>query len=126
MPSFETSSVSFFRSSNFSMPWSGMRQQHLRVFLEHRGDRDGRHILLDRVEGLQRIGAHEEIDLADRQQDAVVHIRPAGHDGDVEAVFPVGAVGDRLIEAAMLGLRHPIGAERHLVERLGHTRRRDS
>ena len=30
----------------------------------------------------------------------------------------VGAVGERLIEAAVLGLRHPIGAEADLVERL--------
>jgi len=43
---------------------------------------------------------------------------PPGRDGDVESVFAVGAVGERLIEAAMLGLRHPIGAERHLVESL--------
>ena len=68
-------------------------------------------------------GAHEEVELADRQQDAVVHVRPARHDGDVEAVALVGAVGERLVEAAMLGLRHPVGAERHLVERLLRLRR---
>ena len=32
--------------------------------------------------------------------------------------FAVGAVGDRLIEAAMLGLGDPVGAERDLVELL--------
>ena len=95
-----------------------MRQQHLRVLLEDRGDRDGRDVLGDRVEGLQRVGAHEEVELADRQQDAVVDVRPARHDGDVEPVFLVGAVGERLVEAAMLGLRDPVGAERDLVERL--------
>ena len=72
---------------------------------------------------LQRVGAHEEVELADRQQDAVVHVRPARHDGHVEAVFAVGAVGERLVEAAMLGLRHPIGAEADLVELLGLGRR---
>ena len=95
-----------------------MRDQHLRVLLEDRRHRDGRNVLLDRVEGLQRIGAHEEVELADRQQDAVVHVRPALHDGDVEPVLLVGAVGERLVEAAVLGLRHPVGAEAHLVERL--------
>ena len=43
---------------------------------------------------------------------------PPGTMVDVEAVFLVSAVGQRLIEAAVLGLRHPIGAEADLVERL--------
>ena len=106
MPSLETNSVRFFRSSNFSMP-AGMREQHLRILLEDRRDRDGRDVLRDRVERLQRVGAHEEVELAGGQQNAVVHLRPARHDGDVEAVFLVGAVGDRLIEAAVLGLAPP-------------------
>ena len=63
-------------------------------------------------------GAHEEVELADRQQEPVVHVRPARHDGHIESVFPVSAVGQRLIVAAVLGLRQPVGAERHLVERL--------
>ena len=75
--------------------------------------------MFDGIEGLQRIGAHEEVELADRQQDPVVHVRPARHDGDLEAVLFEGAVGERLIEAAVLGLRHPIGAEPDLVQRLG-------
>jgi hypothetical protein len=33
-------------------------------------------------------------------------------------VLALGAVGQRLVEAAVLGLGHPVGAERHLVERL--------
>ena len=98
-----------------------MRDQDLRVFLEQRGDFDGRHVLLDRVEALQRVGAQIEVDLVDQQQHAVVGVRTAGHDGDVEAVFPVGAVGERLVEAAVLGLRHPIGAERDFVEAWAET-----
>ncbi len=74
--------------------------------------------MFDCVEGLQRVGAHEEVELADRQQDAVVHVRTARHDGHVEPVFAVGAVGERLVEAAVLGLGHPIGAEADLVQRL--------
>ena len=92
--------------------------QDLRILLKQGGDLDGRHILLDRVEALQRVGAQIEVDLADQQQHPVVGIRSARQDGHVEAVFAIGAVGERLIEAAMLGLRHPIGAEGDLVERL--------
>ena len=39
---------------------------------------------------------------------------PPGHDGDLEAVLLVGAVGDGLVVAAVLGLGDPVGAERHL------------
>ena len=53
------------------------------------------------------------------EQDAVVHVRAARHDGHVEPVLAVGAVGERLVEAAVLALRHPIGAERDFVELLG-------
>ena len=103
---------------------AGMRHQHLRLLLEHGGDRERRDVLLDRVEALQRVGAHEEVELADRQQDAVVHVRPARHDGDVEPVLAVGAVDQRLVMAAVLGLRHPVGAERDLVEGLRMRARR--
>ena len=95
-----------------------MRQQHLRVLLEDRGDDQGRDVLRDRVERLQRVGAHVEFDPAGDQLQAVVHVRPARQDGDVEAVLPVGAVGHRLVEAAVLGLRHPVGGESDLVELL--------
>ena len=98
-----------------------MRDEDLRVLLEHGGDVDGRHVLRDGVEALQRIGAQIEIDLADRQQHAVVGVRAALQDGHVEAVFAIGAVGERLIKAAVLGFGHPIGAERDFVERLRAT-----
>ena len=97
----------------------GMRQQHLRILLEDRGDDQGRDVLRDRVERLQRVGAHVEFDPAGDQLQAVVHVRPARQDGDVEAVLLVGAVGHRLIEAAVLGLRHPVGGKSDLVELLG-------
>ena len=95
-----------------------MRDQHLRVFLEHRGHRKRRNVTLDRVEALQRVGAHEEVELSGEQQHAVIHVGPARHDGDVEPVAAIGAVGQRLVMPAVLGLRHPIGAEGHLVEDL--------
>jgi len=96
----------------------GISDQDLRFFLKARRHHDGRDIVFDRIEALQRIGAHEEVDLADRQQNAVIHVRPARHDGHVEPVSFVGAVGERLVETAMFGLRHPIGTEADLVERL--------
>ena len=100
-----------------------MRDQNLRVFLEARRHHDGRNIVLDRVETLQRVGAHEKVEFADGEQNAVVHVRPARHDGHVQPVFLVSAVGERLVEAAMFGLGHPIGAETDLVERLRLQRR---
>ena len=95
-----------------------MGQKNLRVLLEHGGDRHHRHIVGDRVERLQRVGAHEEVELAGDQQNAVVAVWSARHDGDVEAVFLVRAVGDRLEESAMLGFRDPVGSERDLVQGL--------
>jgi hypothetical protein len=95
-----------------------MGQENLRILLEDGSDRDHRYVVGDRVERLQRVRGHEEIELAGGQQDAVVGVGASRHDGDVEAVFLVGAVSDRLEEAAMLGLRHPVGSERHLVEGL--------
>ncbi len=103
-----------------------MGQENLRILLEDGGDRDHRYVVGDRVERLQRVRGHEEVELAGGQQDAVVGVGTSRHDGDVEAVFLVGAVGHRLEEAAMLGLRDPVGSERHLVEGLrarGHQRR---
>ena len=117
-PPWRRTSVSRLRSSNFSTPASGCAISTCGSFWNMAATATVRNVLLDRVERLQRVGAHEEVELADRQQQPVVHVRAARHDGDVEAVRPIGAVGERLVEAAVLGLRHPVGAEGHLVERL--------
>src|SRR5262245_47994829 len=103
-----------------------MRDENLRIFLEAGGHRNGRNILRDRIERLQLSGAHEEVEPTDRQQDAVVYVRPSGHDRDVETVLPVRAVGDRLVETAMLGLGDPVGAEADLVERVRRRRGRNA
>jgi hypothetical protein len=102
-----------------------MGQENLRVLLEDGGDRQYRHVVGGRIERHQRVRSHEEVELAGNQQHAIVVVRAARHDGDVEPVTPVGAVGHRLEKSAMLGLRHPVGSERDLVQRLG-ARRRDS
>jgi hypothetical protein len=88
-----------------------MGHQHLRLLLEGGGDDLDRDVLLDGGEGLKHVSAHVEVDLAGQQQRAVVHLRAALGDGDIEAAGGIGAVGDRLIEAAMLGLGEPVGAE---------------
>ena len=70
----------------------------------------------DRIEALQRVGAEEKVDLADRQKDAVVHVRAARNDGDVEAILPVGSVSERLVEAAVFSFCNPTGTKRDFVE----------
>ena len=75
-----------------------------------------RDALLDGVDRAEH-AAHVELDLAGDQQRPVGGLRAALADGDVEAVLRVGAVGDGLVEAAVLGLRQPVGAEGDLVLR---------
>ncbi len=91
-----------------------MGDDDLRVLLEDRGDRHDRHALLHRVERLQQVAAHVIVDPPRQHQRAVVHLRAALDDGDVEPALLVGAVGHGLVEAAMLGLGQPVGAERDL------------
>jgi hypothetical protein len=47
-----------------------------------------------------------------------VHLRPAHADRHVEVVFLVDPFGERLVEAAVLGLREPVGREHDAVGRL--------
>ena len=104
-----------------------MRHEHLRVFLKIGGDDDDRDVPGDRVEGEQEIAAHVEIQPSGRQQKLVVGLRPSLHDRDVKAVFRIGAVGDRLVVSAVLGLGEPVGPERDLVGReRGRPRETDS
>ncbi len=100
-------------------PLPRMRHQDERILLEERGDGDDRDVLFDRVEGLDHIGAHVEVDPARRQQQPTIALRAALQNGDVEAIFRIGAVGHGLIEAAVLRLGPPIGGKSHVVERCG-------
>jgi hypothetical protein len=79
-------------------------------------DVDDRDFLGRGVEGLQEIAAHVELDAVGQHQRAVVDLRAAGDDLDVETAFGIGAVGDRLVEAAMFGLGQPVGAEGDLCQ----------
>ena len=96
MPSCDTNSVESFKSA--SVRDAPVRQISTFSFLEARRHNHARECCVSsRSKILQRIGAHEEVELADRRQDAVVSIRPARHDGHVEPIFLVGAVGERLV-----------------------------
>ena len=63
------------------------------------------------MSGDEAVGADAEIRRAARQQLRHVHVRPALADGDVEAALGIKPFGQRFIEAAMLGLRLPVGDE---------------
>jgi hypothetical protein len=97
---------------------AGVREDGLRVFLEEGRDHHGGHAVLHVVEGLQQVAGHQEVDLAGRQHRPVVDHRAALLDVDVEAVLLVGAVHQRLVEAAVAGLRLPVGGEHHFFLRL--------
>jgi hypothetical protein len=71
------------------------------------------------LKACKQVAAHVELDAVGQQQGAVVDLRAAGDDRDVEAAFGVGAIGDRLVEAAMFGLGQPVGAEGDLSQVLG-------
>ena len=62
----------------FELRDAGMRDEHLRIFLEACGHRDGRNVLRNGIERLQRIGAHEEIEFPDREQDRLFTFGPPG------------------------------------------------
>ena len=107
---------SLARSSNFSTPASGWAMRTCGSFWNRDGDLHDGHVVGDGVERAQH-AAHVELDLVAEEQRLVGRLRAALHDGDLEAVFLVSAVGDRLIEAAVLGLGQPVGAVGNLVER---------
>ena len=95
----------------FVEPLTRMRHDHLRLLLEGGRDDPQRDVLLHGVEGLQQVAAHVEIDLAGEQQRPAADLRAALLDGDVEAAGGIGAVGNSLVVAAVLGLGEPVGHE---------------
>ena len=96
---------------------AGVGHQRLRVLLEHRRHHHRGHRVLDVVEAVQQVAGHQEVDAPGRQQRPVVDLRPARLDGHVQAVLLVGAVGHRLVEAAVRGLGLPVGGESDLLLR---------
>jgi hypothetical protein len=80
-------------------------------------DRDDRHVLLDGRERLESVG-HRDVDLSAARSWQPVHLRPAHLDRHVEVVLLVDPLGERLVVAAVLGLREPVGREHDAVGRL--------
>nr|AIF26930.1 putative nitrate/sulfonate/bicarbonate family ABC transporter substrate-binding protein [uncultured bacterium fosmid pJB190D12_contig I] len=103
---------------------AGMRDDHRRVLLERRTDRDDGHVLLDRGEDLQTV-THRDVDPSGGEELQAVHLRAAHADRHVEAVLAVRALGYRLVEAAVLGLREPVGREQQPVLRVGDAAARE-
>src|SRR5262245_20164408 len=95
-----------------------MRHEDLRVLLEDGGHRDDGHAARDVVERAEQAPAHVEVEAARGQELGAVDLRPTLPDRHVEAVAAVDARGHCLVEAAMLGLRAPVGAEDDTVELL--------
>ena len=69
------------------------------------------------LQGL-KVVTHEEVHLPGEQQLQTVHLRTAHAHGHVETVLAIGAFGERLVEAAVLGLGVPVGTEHELLGRL--------
>ena len=96
-----------------------MRDDDRRILLE--GCRDGgqRHILLDRRQHLQPV-SHRDVELAGGEQLHAVDLGAAHPDDDIEAVFPVGALGHGLVEPAVLGLCQPVRGEDDAILGVGN------
>ncbi len=88
-----------------------------RILLEGRADGRDRQALLERRERLQVV-AHRDVELVRDEQLQRIDLRAAHADGDVEPVAPIDSFGDRLVEAAVHGLREPVRAEHEARERL--------
>ena len=99
-----------------------MRDHHRRVLLERRADRGDRQALLEAA-SVCRSSPIATSSWPATSSCRRVHLRSAHADRHVETVLPIGAFRQRLVEAAMLGLRQPVGAEDELVQRLRVQRR---
>ena len=94
-----------------------MADQDLRILLEDRHHGAQRHFLLHHIHHHKGVGADAEIGGAAGQQLRHIHIGSAFADGDVQSAFGVKPFGQRFIEAAMFGLRLPVGDEGNVGQR---------
>jgi glucokinase len=92
-----------------------VRHQDLRVLLERRHHRAHRRARLHKIEWEKAVAAHRHVDRAGRDQLLVVDAGPTLMDHHLEAALLVQAGGERLIEAAVLGLGLPVGREHDLL-----------
>ena len=86
-----------------------MRDQHRRVLLEHRRDRDERQVLLHELD--RAAAAQVEVEPARHHELHLVHLRPALADGHLQPALGVEPGGERLVVAAVFRLRQPVEAE---------------
>ena len=92
-----------------------MRDQHRRVLLEHRRDRDERQVLLDELD--RPPAAQVEVQPSGHHELHLVHLRAALPDGHPQPVPGVDPGGERLVVAAIFRLCHPIETEADRVFR---------
>ena len=90
-------------------------EQDLRVLLEEGRNRHKRRVLCHHVEHDGRARDHSHVGAAGDQNLGAIHLRAALLQLDVETVGLVGAVGDGLVEATVLGLGAPAGEQPDLV-----------
>ena len=93
------------------VPLPGMGDQHRRVLLENRRNGDHRNVFLHEIQRNEGVWRKVEVEPAGGEQLRVIDLRPALPQRDFEAVLTVNPRGDRLVVAAVLGLRFPIRAK---------------
>ena len=90
---------------------AGMGDQDLRVLLHEGGHRLHRHLFGGQVHYDKSVRADPHLRRAGGDELRNIGSRAAGQDGHVQAALGVFAIGQRLVEAALLGLRQPVGRE---------------
>src|SRR5262249_36212871 len=88
-----------------------MSDQHRRILLENRCNRDHRDVLPYEIKRNEGVGREVEIEPPGGKQLRVIDLRPALPQRHLEPVLPVDPGGDRLIVAAVLGLGLPVRPE---------------
>ena len=98
-----------------------MRDQHRRVLLKHRRDGNERQILLHELDGAT--ATKVEIQPPRHHKLHLVHLGPALADRHLQPAFGVEPGRQRLVVAAVFGLRYPVEAE---TDRILGVRRSDA
>ena len=115
-------SVSFFRSANLSMPSSGCAISTCGSFWNSAATSMVGTFCATASKPCSVLALRKKSILPTGSRMRLFTFGPPGTMVTSSPYLPVGAVGERLVEAAMLGLGHPVGAERDLVESCAPTR----
>src|SRR5579864_139576 len=95
-----------------------MGDEDLGILLKNGHHRSDRHAFLQHVEGNETVRTNAEIGGTAGKQLGNIDAGATLHNLDIETAGLVEAEGLSLIEAAMLGLRLPVGDERDVRRRL--------